>query len=197
MCQLGKPIPDELALMRRTIEEATRRSGFTCIDATTRTTGKDFLHKIWEMLLSVPVGIALLHSEITPGTMQNVFFEMGILQAYGKDTLIVRSPSAPECPSDLVRTEYVIFDEDLDNKIDHFFEAIQERAKYFLVAAEQLENNPMLALDYLRRAYLISPSDSIAATRDELMTAPGLETRARNSVEQLAASFCNVEKSLS
>lgn len=189
MCQLGKPIPEELSLMRQTVEEAFAKNGFGCIDAKGRTTGKDFLLKICEMLLSVPVGIALFHSKIKPGTTQNIFYELGMMQAYGKDTLIIKIPSTDYGPSDLARTEYVPFDEDISRRIDGFCSELDGRARYFLKASDILVNNPLLALDYLRRAYLLSPSEDILAKRDLIMKSPGIESRARDSVEQLAASF--------
>jgi hypothetical protein len=57
-------------------------------------------------------------------------------------------------PSDLARTEYIEFDIEFDKKFTDFLENIIERAEYFEEIAKNTENNPLLAIDYLKRAYL-------------------------------------------
>ena len=41
-----------------------------------------------------------------PSTQMNIYYKLGVAQALGKETLVVKSPGA-KLPSDFVRTEYV------------------------------------------------------------------------------------------
>lgn len=58
--------------------------------------------------------------------------------------------------NNLIRTEYVEYDSDFERRFRAFLESIQERADYYSVMAELVERNPLLAIDYLRRAYLLT-----------------------------------------
>lgn len=55
--------------------------------------------------------------------------------------------------------------------------------------SEQLENNPLLIIDYLRRAYLITGENKIREKAKEVFDGMKVEGRAKNSVEILLASF--------
>ena len=55
--------------------------------------------------------------------------------------------------------------------------------------ADQLESNPVLSIDYLKRAFLITGDIRLRKKASKLLHEAGLEDRAKNSVEQLAASF--------
>jgi hypothetical protein len=55
--------------------------------------------------------------------------------------------------------------------------------------AEDLENNPLLSIDYLRRAFLVTGSPGYRARVKEILKAAGLKGRAKNSVEMLMARF--------
>jgi hypothetical protein len=48
--------------------------GFDVLDATSAATGRDFLLKIWDLILSVPLGIALIHEDMRPSTTANVYY---------------------------------------------------------------------------------------------------------------------------
>ena len=106
MTQLGEPLPQDLKDIRDDLERVLRSEGYDAVDANSLTTGRDFLLKIWELILAVPMGIAVVHEDMRPSTIANVFYEMGLMQAYGKETLVVKTPKA-NIPSDFVRTEYV------------------------------------------------------------------------------------------
>ena len=184
MTQLGGPIPAEVARIREVLDSVFRAHDFDCIDATSVVTGKDFLLKIWELIVTVPVGVAIVHEEMSSTTIGNIFYELGLLQAYGKETLIVKTRSAT-IPSDFIRTEYVEAGSGLKERIERFCRSLQERAEYHLFMAQQVENNPLLAIDFLRRAYLLTGDTSLREPARELFEAAGLSTRAKSSVESL------------
>jgi len=189
MTKLGGNVPPIVDEIRERIAFITAERSIRIIDANRVTTGKDFLLKIWRLIVSVPVGIAIIYKSMPKTTMSNVFYEVGLMQALGKETLIVKEPRT-EVPSDFVRTEYISFDKSFDLKLKAFLDGLQERADYFGIVAEQLERNPLLSIDYYRRAYLLTGDEKWRKSAAEVLTNAGLDERSKNSVELLLASFC-------
>lgn len=163
---------------------------YSVIDAESVTTGREFLLKIWEMAVAVPVGVAIVHEGIKPQTLANVFYELGWMQAYGKETLVIRVGDV-EIPSDFVRTEYINYDASFEQKLTAFFQSLQKRAEYYVTFADQVERNPLLAIDYLRRAFLLTNKAGLKTRARKIQKEAGLEHRAKNSVEMHLMSFCN------
>lgn len=155
MTQLGTPLPREICNIRRVFEKYVRERDIKTIDAQSIVTGKDFLNKIWGMLVSVPLGVALISDELSVATMCNIFYEVGLLHALGKETLVIRTENST-VPSDLVRTEYMKYDRGFKKKINKFFHNYFERVDYYANIADSLEANPLVAIDYYKRAFLIS-----------------------------------------
>jgi len=81
------------------------------IDASTQITGRDFLLKIWKQIAAAPLAIGVCHENIPITTQSNIYYELGVAQALGKETIIVKSPKA-DIPSDFVRTEYLEYNSD-------------------------------------------------------------------------------------
>ncbi len=106
----------------------------------------------------------------------------------GKETVLVKSVNA-ETPSDFVRTEYVEFGDDFDSTLAKYLESLEEQAEHYETVADQLEKNPILALDYLHRAYLITGDTKLRKKARAVLKQAKLQERAANSVELLAASF--------
>lgn len=188
MQQLGEPIPREVKSARKTLNRVLKRNGFTPIDASGVVQGKDFLSKIWEVLLGCPVGIAIVHEAIAPKTLANIYYELGMLQSLGRETLVIRV-GQPDLPSDLVRTEYVVAGRDLGQQLESFLESIKRRAAYYLDMADLVENNPLLAIDYLRRAHLLSSDSTLPDQAREIWETAQGTPRAKASVELLALDF--------
>ena len=158
MTQLGTPIPQEITNIRRTLEKYLKQRKFKTIDANSVVRGRDFLMKIWKMVLSVPVGIAIISENLTHTTLANIFYEIGLLQAYGKETLVIKTPDSA-LPSDFVRTEYIEYDRKFKDRILKFLDSLEEQAVHYAVTAKSLRANSLLAIDYLRRAFLITGDD--------------------------------------
>ena len=144
--------------------------------------------KIWKLIASTPLSVGICHEDIPTATQMNIYYELGVAQALGKETLVVKSPGA-EVPSDLVRTEYVEFDNGFDAKFTKYLESLWEQADHYELVAEQLDRDPVLALDYLKRAFLISGDERLREKARIVRDGAGLDERARNSLELLAASF--------
>jgi hypothetical protein len=86
-----------------------------------------------------------------PDAMCNIFYELGVLQAYGKETLVIKTEGA-KIPSDFVRTEYVKYDNGFKGAMGKFLGHFLAQADYYENVAGLLEQNPLLSIDYLRRA---------------------------------------------
>ena len=188
MTRLGHPIPDEVQKMRGRITEICHEHGFEVVDAASKISGRDFLLKIWKMIASATLAIGICHEGLSAETRGNIFYELGVAQGLGKETLLVKSPGV-SVPSDFVRTEYIEFSESFSHQFSNFLEGLQEQALHYETVASQLDNNPVLAIDYLRRAYLLTGDARVQFEVKQILKGNGLESRARNSVELLAASF--------
>jgi len=188
MTRLGNSIPQMVADIRDELKACCKPVGYKVIDAATTVTGRDFLLKIWRQIASAPLSVGVLHEDIPESTQANIFYEIGVAQAMGKETVIVKSPDS-KVPSDFVRTEYIVFDDDFSLNFGKFLKSIIEAASYYETVADQLDRNPILALDYLKRAYLINGEKRLKDKAKDIAKYAGLEKRAANSVELLAATF--------
>lgn len=188
MTQLGEPIPEEVDTIRRDLRHILEAHDIKLIDANSDITGKDFLSKVWSMIVAVPLAVAIVHKEMRVNTLHNVFYEIGVAQALGKETIVVKARDA-EVPSDFVRTEYIEYDETFQIKMNKFLKSFFDRADYYEDVASLLEQNPLLAIDYLRRAYLISGRKDCRKQARNILESLTLEGRARDSVEMMLAEF--------
>lgn len=188
MTRLGTPIPDEVKKIRKSIEKACISRKFVLIDANSTITGRDFLLKIWNLISSTPISIGVSHEGIPTKTQMNIYYEMGVAQALGKATIIVKSPKS-EVPSDFVRTEYISYNNIFQKNFSRYLDSLDALAGHYEEIAHQLEKDPVLAIDYLRRAFLITGNKALKKKAREFVNDAGLYKRARNSVELLAANF--------
>lgn len=188
MTRLGNPIPPVVTEIRQVVKQILLEKKIEIVDANSITTGKDFLLKIWELALSVPIGIAIIYKGIPYQTMANIFYELGWMQSFGKETLIIKFGSI-KIPSDFVRTEYVTYDRDFIRKFNDFIESLSSRAEYYETISELVEKNPLLAIDYLKRAYLLTGNENLRNKANNIYKTAGLNNRSKNSVERLHISF--------
>ena len=173
---------------KKRVSKTLRKAGYKVVDAGSTTTGKDFLLKIWTMAVSCPIGIAIVHEDIPPETMANIYYELGWMQAYGRETVVIKVGS-PSLPSDLVRTEYIALDSRFMPNMRKFLASLAKRAAYYEQLAGLLSANPLLAIDYLRRAYLLTGDTDLRRQAKRIFAASGLGARASDSVERLMTKF--------
>lgn len=189
MTKLGDDVPSGVEAIRTAVTRLCRNVGYGVIDAHAQVTGRDFLMKIWKLIASTPLSVGVCHEDIPPNTQMNIYYELGVAQALGKETLVVKSPGATQ-PSDFVRTEYVMFDGGFDAKFTKYMQSLREQAYHYELVADQLYENPVLAVDYLKRAFLISGEDHLRTKAKKFLRKKGFSGRARNSVEFITAGFC-------
>jgi hypothetical protein len=188
MAQLGGEVPDLVLQVRSSVLRLLAEHSYSAIDADSLTTGKDFLLKIWQLVVSVPLGIAIVHEGISPSTIANVFYELGWMQAYGRETIVVKAGDVA-IPSDFVRTEYVPFDCHFERRFRAFLGGLKEQAEFYATLAEEVDRNPLLAIDYLRRAWLLTGDEELRRRAQEVYAGAGVRDRARTSVEALMTRF--------
>ena len=188
MTRLGDPVPHAIEEIRLAVSELCGNANYTVIDARSRVTGRDFLMKIWRLIASAPLSIGICHEEIPTSTQANIYYELGVAQALGKETLLIKSPNVA-VPSDFIRTEYVEFNAVFRENFSRYLGSLQEWAEHYEHVADLLDRNPILAIDYLKRAFLISGEERLRENAQSLLDEAGLDDRARNSVELLAAAF--------
>jgi hypothetical protein len=188
MTKLGKKVSPCVTDIRTELCTHLEKRKIESIDASSVRTGRDFLLKIWDIIITVPLGIAIIDKSMSELTLSNVFYEIGMMQALGKETLVIKTTQT-KIPSDFIRTDYVEYNdefiEELEKYIDHFFSLPESYDAY----AELLENNPLLAIDYLRRAYLISGEKAYRDKAKKIFNEASIEGRAKNSVEMLLVNF--------
>lgn len=188
MSAMGGKLPAEVINAKKRVRTALQAANLRTVDAASATTGKDYLLKIWELAISCPVGIAIVHKGIRPETMSNVYYELGWMQAYGRETVVIRIGNV-KLPSDLVRTEYISMDGHFTRNFKHFLQSLQGQADHYLTLANLLEANPLLAIDYLRRAYLLTGDVSLKQSARRIFAKSSLDARSRDSVERLMITF--------
>jgi hypothetical protein len=188
MTRLGSAVPAEVQKIRVAITQICDEFGYSVIDASSRVSGRDFLLKIWKMIAATPLAVGVCHEALPAATQGNIFYELGVAQALGKETLLIKSRGVT-VPSDFTRTEYIEFDESFDRRFAAYLADLEEQALHYETVAGQLQNNPVLAIDYLKRAYLISGDVRLKTEAEKFLDEPGFGSRARNSVELLAAAF--------
>ena len=162
MTRLGGDIPDDVQAMREAVTELCLRAEYRVIDARSQITGRDFLMKIWRLIASTPLSVGVCHEQIPPSTQMNIYYEIGVAQALGKETLIVKSPTAA-VPSDFVRTE-LAFDDDFERGVRTVPGFVAGASRSLRKGGRSAGEDPVLALDYLKRAFL-TPAMSDFAPR--------------------------------
>jgi len=186
--RLGKPRPLAIDGIRKAVVDCCEEMDYKVIDASTQISGRDFLLKIWKMIAATPFSVGIAHEGIPPITQANIFYELGVAQALGKETLIIKSEYA-DVPSDFIRTEYITFNRQFKKNFKKYLQNLNKQADHYEIVADQLDRNPILALDYLKRAYLIKGDDNFKKKAKQVLSSAGVKDRAKNSVEQLAATF--------
>lgn len=190
MTKLGRPIPNKINRIRSHLNNIFVDYNISMIDANDIRTGKDFLLKIWHIILGVPLGIAIITNDMSHQTLANIFYEIGLMQAYGKETLIIKT-GGTNVPSDFVRTEYIDFAAGFKKEVKKYLKKYLNLASDYEFMSELLEKNPLLAIDYLKRAWLITGENTYRQKASEIFQEAGIDGRAKNSVETLLVDFCN------
>lgn len=171
MTQLGGEVDPKIIKIRKNLSLKLTDSGFIEIDANSKTTGGDYMTKIWKLLFSCSIGVAIISESLPNHTIGNIFYELGLMNAYGKETIVIKSPKS-KIPSDFTRNEYITAKGQYGKKIKDFLEGLKEKSDFYEILADQLsEGDPVQAIDYLRRAFLLTENSRIKKKAKELFRA--------------------------
>lgn len=195
MTKIGDQVPEEINRIRNRLNRILADKEITPIDANTFIRGSDFKMKIWKMLRGVPLGIAIISRDMDYITFSNIFYEIGLMEAYGKEILVIKTEDI-DIPSDFVRDEYIEYPKDFLKSMRKFLKSFSELPEHYAKMAQQLEADPLLAIDYLKRAYLISGDRTYLEKAYEFYQQSPIKDRPKNSVEMLLIDFCLPKKSL-
>ena len=177
MTQLGGDPPPILSAIRNDLSKQLADYSFTEKDASSLLTGKDFLEKIWKIILGVPLGIAILTEGMSIQTISNVFYELGIMDSLGKETLIIKTKEYV-IPSDFKRTEYVNYDERFSLNFQKFYQNLKDREDYYWDMSEWMQANPAHSIDYIKRAFLLNPKKQYIEEAERIFKA------SRNKIDE-------------
>ena len=186
--QLGKTKPKLVSDIEQSIKDCCQSFEYKVIDASAERTGRDFLLKIWKIIESVPVCIVIIHEDTPIKTQANLYYELGVAQALGKETVIIKTPRA-EMPSDFNRSEYIEFNNNFKEEFKKFLKATQVQADHYEELSELLEQDPILAIDYLKRAFLITGNKNYKSHAKKILKTINTDSRAKNSIEHFSAAF--------
>jgi hypothetical protein len=153
--QLGGKVSPQIRSIRKVLDKELSLRKIRLIDASSLVTGKDFMDKIWKQILSVPIGIAILCNDMNKTTIGNIFYELGLFDSLGKETLVIKTQDF-NIPSDFIRTEYISYGRGWASKLNQFLNNVFEREGFYYLMSDLTKNDPVLSFDYIRRAYLIS-----------------------------------------
>ena len=169
MTQLGGVRPLDLIEIIDKAKSILEDRKIKLLDANSEITGKDFLNKIWKLALSVPIGVAIVTKSMKPSSIPNIYYEVGMMNTLGKDTIVIKCKHF-KVPSDFIRTEYIEYDvNDFDKKFNNYLDGVFDYSNYCVTMANNMTANPLLTLDYLRRAYLITGDLSIKDKAKNIM----------------------------
>ncbi len=189
MTRLGKPISPKIQALNKKITQICKDKNYAVIDASSIVTGRDFLAKIWKTIAAVPLAVAVLHEDMSEETRANIYYELGVAQAMGKETVVVKSPGV-NMPSDFVRTEYIPYDKNFTNNFKSYLKnMIDDVAPSYELMGDQLEKNPVLSLDYYRRSFLISGDEKLRRKARQLIKDNDFNLRSKNSIEATLSNF--------
>lgn len=186
--QLGKTVPRLVEDIQKSITDCCKPFNYQVIDASSETTGRDFLLKIWKLIESVAICIVIIHEDTPIKTQANLYYELGVAQALGKETIIIKTPRT-EIPSDFNRTEYIVFNNEFKERFTKFLKSTQIQAEHYQELSEVLEKDPILAIDYLKRAFLITGNKNYQSYAKKILTTIDTDNRAKNSIEHFSAAF--------
>ena len=146
------------SIIRRKIDAIFDSKGFNLKDAMNiRGTGNLYC-KICKRILSSAFGVALITKDTPKNALPNIFLEIGLMTAFGKEVIIL-TDNRENIPSDLQGKEVFIFTDnnDLSESINKWStEILEERITYwrtlakYSVDAKDYEK----AYEYLRKAIM-------------------------------------------
>lgn len=175
MRQLGEPPEIDLA-MTAAVTEAFEARGFSCVDADTTTGGKDYLERILGLIRGTAFTVAIFSDETRGTAMANIALELGFAAMCGKPLVVVKSEKAA-APSDLKRTDWIVYDPDkpkaFDRKIKQAIDEIEQFGDYeenlLEVALEAKAPDCGVALERAIKGFLLTADECFIEAAEALV----------------------------
>lgn len=151
--------PTKMPEVIMAIYRELKKAGFKPIEGASLVDYGDFVCSICKSILSCPFGIAFAGKGVPDKTLCNIFWEIGLMQGFGKVVLLV-ADEALNLPSDFNRTFIILYNQ--INYVEKFRKSIQklkDLPRYYMkvlapIALDALDYEK--AQKYYQDAYLFS-----------------------------------------
>ena len=156
---------DALKRVISRISSELRRQGLDSLDGCSLVELGGAVCKICSTMQGCAIGIGFYHPDIPVDALSNIFWEMGMLQGWGRPALLVANKKE-DLPSDFTG-EFCIFYENNNRYISKFKELVigfKGQVKYYveILADEAIKTTDYeKAIKYYQEAYLISGNRQI------------------------------------
>lgn len=154
------------------VSSAVKRKGLLPLDGCTLIDLGDTLCNICSTMQGCAMGIGFFHPEVPSDALSNIFWEMGLLQGWGRPVFLVANRKE-DLPSDFTR-DFCIFYETNSRYIQDFSELVQlikEREQYYIkiLADEAIQTADYeKAIKYYQEAFLINGNRQIISKMRKL-----------------------------
>jgi hypothetical protein len=158
--------------LRTSIKKTFVDSGFHLINAMERVGSDDVYCKICEQILSSAFGVALITKYTPPPSLYNIYLEIGLMRAFGKEVLIL-TPDRSLIASDLEGKGVLPYtnENDLEHGIHTWIDQIPARIQDYNTFAEiylKESKDYEKFFDYSRKAIMFGDFDLPVRRLDEV-----------------------------
>ncbi len=159
--------------------------------------------KICELILSSAFGVALITKKTPKTALPNIFFETGLMTAFGKE-IIILTDSLENIPSDLHGKEVIVFRnyEELKKNIEKWSKRIQEQIRYWNTLAHiSLDvKDYEKAYEYFKRAVMFGDFEEtlseLTAILEDSSTRERLSERLRSEISDFVTFIKALQESI-
>lgn len=197
MRQIGSPPKIDTA-MNKAVRLQLKSGGYAAIDATSTTSGKDYLERIIGLIRATGFTVAIFSEQTRPATMANIALELGFAAMSGKSLIICKSKDAV-APSDLKRTDWIeydpeapaVFAKNLKVALNGLPQLVTLERTLLDVALEARSTDCAVALERCNRGFLLSGDKSLVRSAEQVLArvADYPDAGAINDLERLKSEI--------
>lgn len=151
----------EITEIEKRIEMILEKNDFSLEIAKKKLSPRSMLCKICEYIQATSFSIAIYTSGTPNRSIPNIFYEIGIAQAFGKSVYLINDEHTKR-PSDLIGLEWVTIEKisDLDQKFDDIFNGLKDFFELNIMWGDYNfdAKNYEIAFWYYKNAYLLNPT---------------------------------------
>ncbi|MDG6249835.1 hypothetical protein [Methanocalculus sp.] len=159
----------EKSLLRVKIDEVFNSFGYSVIDAMSIFESGDNYCKICKLILSSAFGIAVITKDTKERSLKNIYLEIGLMIAYGKEVIIITN-DRQSLASDLLgkgNLEYLDFI-DMQKKLKSWLENFYKESSYYTDIAEIYfqDSDYEYSFEFYKKAIMYGDDTAIRNLKD-------------------------------